>query len=150
MKACPLQWTGFFVLSLFLVFTYSCDINQNQGGAGGRIMPNIQGGAGEVLVIMDSFNWDNSAGELLKDILKEEFNGLPQSEPLFDVIQITAASFDGFYQFHRSIVLTTIESGLESKIRFRENVWAKPQIMIQLEASTGADEIIAILIGSGF
>lgn len=102
-------------------------------------MPNITGGAGEVLVVMDSFNWENSAGDLLKDILMEEFDGLPQSEPLFDVIQITSASFDGFYQFHRSIVLTTIESGLEPRIRFRENVWAKPQIMIQLEASTGAE-----------
>ena len=102
-------------------------------------MPNITGGAGEVLVIMDSFNWENSTGELLQDILKEEFHGLPQSEPLFDVIQITAASFEGFYQFHRSIVLTTIESGLEPRIRFRENIWAKPQIMIQLEAPTGAE-----------
>ena len=137
--ACLLRWTGFFVLSLFLVTTLSCDINQSQGGSGGRIMPNITGGAGEVLVIMDSFNWDNSAGEMLKDILKEEFSGLPQSEPLFDVIHITAASFDGIFQFHRSIVLANIESGLERRIRFRENVWAKPQILIQLEAPTGAE-----------
>ncbi|MEN8227425.1 MAG: DUF4837 family protein [Bacteroidota bacterium] len=135
--ACLLGWTGFFVFSLFLMVTLSCDTTHNQGGTSGRIMPNITGHAGEVLVIMDSFNWDNSAGELLKDILKEEFHGLPQSEPLFDVIQITAASFDGIYQYHRSIVLTTIESGLEPRIRFRENIWAKPQIMVQLEAPTG-------------
>ncbi len=137
--ACLFRWTGFFVLAIFLLGTLSCDSSQNQGGVRGKIMPNITGGAGEVLVIMDNFNWENSAGELLKDILMEEFSGLPQSEPLFDVIQITAASFEGFYQYHRSIVLTTIESGLESRIRFRENVWAKPQIMIQLEASTGTE-----------
>lgn len=100
----------------------------------GKIMPNITGGAGEVLVVMDNFNWDNSTGELLKDILMEEVPGLPQSEPLFDVIQITAASFEGVYQFHRSIILTTISTDLEPRIRFRENVWAKPQIMVQLEA----------------
>jgi len=102
-------------------------------------MPNITGGAGEVLVVMDKFNWENSTGEILQDILKEEYPGLPQSEPLFDVIQITAGSFEGLYQFHRSIVLTTIQSGAEPRIRFRENVWAKPQIMIQLEASTGGE-----------
>jgi len=72
-------------------------------------MPNITGGAGEILVVMDNFNWENSAGELLQDILKEEIPGLPQSEPLFDVIHITAASFDNFYKFHRSMVLK--ESG---------------------------------------
>jgi hypothetical protein len=85
---------------------------------------------------MDQFNWDNSTGELLQDILKEEYPGLPQSEPLFDVIQVTASSFDGVYQFHRSIVLTTVSSGLEPKIRYRENVWAKPQIMVPIEAPT--------------
>jgi len=139
MKACLFRWTGFFVFSFFLMATQSCDTLQNQDGASGRIMPNITGGAGEVLVIMDNLNWDNSSGELLKDILKEEFSGLPQSEPLFDVLHITAGSFEGIYQFHRSIVLTTIESGKEPRIRFRENIWAKPQIMIQMEASTGAE-----------
>ena len=112
----------------------ACDTTSKQGGVSGRIMPNITGGAGEVLVVMDKFNWDNSAGALLQDILKEEIPGLPQSEPLFDVIQITAASFDNFYQFHRSIVLTTIDANLEPQVRFRENVWAKPQIVVQLEA----------------
>ncbi len=135
-KACLLQLTGFFILFSFISLV-SCDLSTSQGGAG-RVMPNITGAAGEVLVIMDNSNWDGATGELLLDILKEEFPGLPQSEPIFDVTHITAASFDGIYQYHRSIVLTTIQSGLEPKIRFRENVWAKPQIMIQLEASTGA------------
>ncbi len=133
-KACLLKWTGFFVLSGFLLTLASCDTTNRQGGAAGRIMPNITGGAGEVLVVMDKFNWDNSGGTLLQDILKEEIPGLPQSEPLFDVIQITAASFDNFYKFHRSIVLTTIDANLEPQVRFRENVWAKPQILVQLEA----------------
>ena len=135
-KACLLQWTGFFVLAGLILTTASCDISTNQGGVGGRILPNITGGAGEVLVVMDNFNWENSAGELMQDILKKEYPGLPQSEPLFDVVHITAASFDNVYQFHRSIVLTTIESSLEPRIRFRENVWAKPQILVQLEAPT--------------
>jgi hypothetical protein len=138
-KACHLLLTGFFVLISLLVVPSSCDTAKQQGGAAGKIMPNITGGAGEVLVVMDNFNWDNSAGDLLKDILMEEIPGLPQSEPLFDVFQITAASFEGFYQFHRSIILTTIESGLEPRVRFRENVWAKPQIMVQLEASNSAE-----------
>ena len=136
-KTCLLIRTGFIVFATFMLVFPSCDTVNQQGGAAGRIMPNISGGAGEVLVVMDEFNWDNSTGQLLQDILKEEFAGLPQSEPLFDVLQVTAASFDGIYQFHRSIVLTKIESGLEPRIRFRENIWAKPQIMVQLEAPTG-------------
>ena len=137
-KACRITLTGFFVLSALFLST-SCDTVNRQGAAGGGIMPNISGAAGEVLVVMDDFNWENSAGEMMKDILKEEIAGLPQSEPLFDVVHITSASFDGIYQYHRNIVLVTIASGLEPKVRFRENVWAKPQIMVQIEApSSGA------------
>ncbi|TFH28127.1 MAG: DUF4837 family protein [Bacteroidia bacterium] len=138
-KACLLLRTGFFVFASFLLVLTSCDTVNQQGGAAGRIMPNISGGAAEVLVVMDQLNWENSTGQLLQDILKEEIPGLPQSEPLFDVLQVSAASFDGIYQFHRSIVLTKIESGLEPRIRFREIVWAKPQIMVQLEAPTGKE-----------
>jgi hypothetical protein len=135
---CPLRWAGFFVLSLMLVSGLpSCDGAKQQGGTGGKILPNITGGAGEVLVVMDDFNWDNSAGKLLKDVLMEEFPGLPQSEPLFDVIHVTAGSFDNMYQYHRSIVLTTVSPDLEKGIRFRENVWAKPQIVVQITAPTG-------------
>jgi len=143
--ACLLQRAGFFVIASLMLLPVSCDTVNQQGGAAGRIMPNISGAAGEVLVVMDQFNWENSAGQLLQDILKEEIPGLPQSEPLFDVLQVTAASFDGIYQFHRTIVMTTIESGLEPRIRFRENVWAKPQIMVQLEAptSTALRELIS-------
>lgn len=127
------------MLVFVLVAAVSCDTVNRQGGAAGKIMPNITGGAGEVLVVMDQFNWDNSAGGMLQDILKEEIPGLPQSEPLFDVIQITSGSFDSFYKFHRSIVLTVIEENLEPKVRFRENVWAKPQILVQLEAPSGSE-----------
>ena len=63
---CPPKWTGFFVLSVLLMSLSSCDTSKQQGGMAGRIMPNITGGAGEVLVVMDAFNWDNSASEMLK------------------------------------------------------------------------------------
>ncbi|HDS07048.1 MAG TPA: DUF4837 family protein, partial [Bacteroides sp.] len=102
---CPPCRAGFFVFIALLSGLISCDSAKQQGGVAGRILPNITGGAGEVLVVMDNFNWENSSGELMKDILMEEYPGLPQSEPLFDVIHITAASFDNVYQYHRSIVL---------------------------------------------
>jgi len=137
-KACLLIRTGFFVFVTLLLFMVSCDTVNQQGGVSGRIMPNVTGGTGEVLVVMDKVNWENSTGELMKDILKEEYPALPQSEPIFDVIQVTAASFDGVYKFHRSIVLTTVDSGLEPTIRYRENIWAKPQILVQIEAPTSA------------
>lgn len=111
-----------------------CDTTVKTGDAG-RILPNITGGAGEVLVVVDKYIWDGQTGEMLKDLLQEEFPGLPQSEPLFDVTQISASAFDNMFRFHRSIVLVTLkESVEEASVRYRKNVWARPQILVQLEA----------------
>lgn len=122
-----------FITSMLLVLT-GCDTTVKTGDSG-RILPNITGGAGEVLVVVDKYIWDGQTGELLKDLLQEEFPGLPQSEPIFDVTQISASSFDNMFRFHRSIVLVTIkESVEEASVRYRKNVWARPQILVQIEA----------------
>lgn len=122
-----------FITSMLLVLT-GCDTTVKTGDSS-RILPNITGGAGEVLVVVDKYIWDGQTGEMLKDLLQEEFPGLPQSEPIFDVTQITASSFDNMFRFHRSVVLVTIkESVEEASVRYRKNVWARPQILVQLEA----------------
>jgi len=122
-----------FITSVLLALT-GCDTTVKTSDAG-RILPNITGGAGEVLVVVDKYIWDGSTGELLKDLLQEEFPGLPQSEPMFDVTQISASSFDNMFRFHRSVVLVTIRETLEeAAVRYRKNVWARPQILVQLEA----------------
>ena len=124
-----------FILVAFMSIVVGCDSTVKPGAGNGRVLPNITGGAGEVLVVVDKFVWDGPAGELLKDILQEEFPGLPQSEPLFRVTQISSGSFDKMFKFHRSIVLVTINETIEeAAVRYRKNVWARPQIMIQIEA----------------
>jgi len=124
------------LFSALLLILSGCDTTVSTAGAG-RVLPNVTGGAGEVLVVMDKYLWEGQTGEALLDILKEEFPALPQSEPQFDVIHITAASFDNLFKFQRSVVLVTInKSREEPAIRFRRDVWAKPQIVVQVEAAS--------------
>ncbi|MEX0986255.1 MAG: DUF4837 family protein [Bacteroidales bacterium] len=124
----------FLFVASMLIFT-ACDSTIQPGKGNGRILPGITGGAGEVLVVADKFIWDGETGELLKDILKEEFPGLPQSEPLFDVTQISPSSFDKLFKYHRSVVLVTINETVDkAAVRYRKDVWAKNQIMVQIEA----------------
>jgi hypothetical protein len=134
-----------FIALLAMAVLTGCDTTVQTGAGDTRIMPNVTGGSGEVLVVMDKFLWDGAAGAALQDVLKEEFPGLPQSEPLFDMAQITSASFSNVNRFHRSVVLITIkENGEEAKVRFRKNVWAKPQIVVQIEAPN-KKELISLI-----
>lgn len=137
--------TSFLLIALLFLFQ-GCDTTVQTGSGMGRVLPNVTGGAGEVLVVMDKSLWEGQTGEALQDILKEEYPALPQSEPQFDVIHITAASFDKLFKYHRSVVLVTINrSRAEPAIRFRKDLWAKPQIIVQMEASSikEIDQLIA-------
>jgi len=150
-----LSYLALFI-SVLLVFTGCKSNSNNMGASNGRILPNITGGAGEILVVMDKFNWDHAAGEALRDILLTEVPALPQSEPMYDITQVTAASFDGFFQFHRTIILTTISSSTsEPKINYGKDVWARPQLVVEIKAASAEqltevitenhDQIIAFL-----
>lgn len=131
-----------------IVFLSACNTTIEQGTAS-RVLPNVTGGAGEILVVSDQYVWDGNSGEAIKDILMEEINGLPQSEPLFDLIHITKASFGKLYKYHRSILLVTIKDGLEqSSVRFLKDVYAKPQIMVRVEASS-SDNVEKVLLEEG-
>ncbi len=132
-----------YTILVTLVFLLvSCDTTVQRGSSGHRILPNVTGGAGEVLVVMDNYNWEHAVGELTKNILKDEYPALPQSEPLFDVTHITSSSFDNMFRYHRSVVLVTVnESQEKPAVRFRKNVWAKPQIVVQVQAS-GSHELL--------
>jgi hypothetical protein len=130
----PMKKSILIIIAFVMAFA-ACDTTVQTGSGNGRILPNITGGAGEVLVVVDQYIWDGKTGELLKDVLMEELPGLPQSEPMFDVTQITSRSFDNLFRFHRSVVLVTInETAEEAAVRFRKDVWARPQIVVQVEA----------------
>ncbi len=132
-----------FIFAVFFIVS-SCDTTINTKSGEGRVMPNVTGGAGEVLVVMDKYLWDGQPGEVLKDILKEEFPALPQSEPLFSVAQISSSSFENANRFHRSVIVATIRKNAEEGIRYRKDVWSKPQIVVQIQAPS-AKELTALL-----
>ncbi len=118
---------------------------RSSGGGGGILLPNVAGAAGEVLVVMDNFNWKNNAGNILRNTLEQEYPGLPQAEPIFDVIHITRGAFDNLFEMHRTIMLVAVGSEVdEASIRYSENVWARPQLVIRIEApdSYALEELI--------
>ncbi len=125
------------VLLTFVLAVHSCK-NRPEGlskPGSGMLLPNVSGTAGEVLIVMDNFNWKNRAGELLRKTLEREYPALTQPEPLFDIIHITAGAFDNIFQIHRTVVLVNVGGDVqETSLKYAENVWARPQLVIRMEA----------------
>lgn len=127
----------FFILLIVLSLN-SCKNFTNPGSAGSAgniLLPGISGAAGEVLLVMDHSIWKDAPGQLIKEILEQEYPALPQPEPLFDLVQINPAAFDNLFQHHRTIIIASVGSEYsEAKIAFYENLWAKPQFVVKLNA----------------
>ena len=69
----------------FLAFIISCTTSEKQ-----RVenLPAATGKPGDMILIMDSVQWNGELGDEVRKIFKQEVPGLPREEPLFDVIYV--------------------------------------------------------------
>lgn len=98
-------------------------------------LPGITGKAGELVVVMPEKNWKAAAGDTVFNSLSAHIYGLPQAEPLFNVVHIKSAAFTNIFQTHRNIVIANIDKDHKNKIELKNDVWATPQIVVEIWAS---------------
>ena len=82
-------------ISLLLVLLTACNNNPLQPRSGGRLY--------ETLVVGDT-------NHIVSSTLGTEIPALPQSEPAFDVSNVTHNGFNNTLQLSRNIVITNIDS----------------------------------------
>jgi len=113
------------------------------------LMPNVTGKAGELVIVIETEYWNNEPGDLLRINLANEVEGLPQSEPILDLVQIPNSSFSDIFKSHRNILKVRISGNVKkSKIVIRKDVYAKPQIVIFVEAKN-TEEFIKLMQKNG-
>ena len=114
----------------------SCIQNPGPGSSGrSNNLVNITGSAGEVLVVLENSLWKGETGNILREVLEQQFPALPQPEPLFDLVHITTGAFDNMFKAHRSIVIIDVATqNSVPEIKYTENVWAQPQIVININS----------------
>lgn len=99
------------------------------------MLPNVSGRAGEVILVIDNDLWSTNIGNQFKTYLTIDYPGLPQSEPLFDLIQLPTQAFTNIFKTHRNIIIVRISDEYkEPKVVIQKNVYAKPQIVINVIA----------------
>ena len=103
------------------------------------ILPSVNGKPSEVLLVLESSYWKDSIGQVFKDVLRAETPGLPQDEPLFDLVQVPNKGFTRFMLAARNIIRTNIAEGLKPAIKFEKDVWAEPQMVIRMQAGNKKD-----------
>lgn len=119
------------IVSLLSFMFFGC----NQGNVRKSLLPGVSGQAGEVLVIMEKESWNGGPGEAVKDVFLENVPGLPQTEPLLNVVNISNRAFSELFRIHRNVVITKISSSVNKpKITIGHDKWAQPQTVINIVA----------------
>lgn len=125
----------FVVLLATLVSFTSC--NQQKGGS---VLPGITGKLGEIYVIIDKPLWDSEIGDTIRNIFTQPYPMLPQTEPMFKLMSISYSNFSRAFQRHRNlIVVNVVPDQTETKTEVRYDVWATPQITINVSGPNAHD-----------
>jgi hypothetical protein len=119
-----LSITGSIFLSL-----HSCKFSESG-------MMRSTGAVNELLIVTDSkAQWEGAFGDSLRKVFNREQVGLPQPEPMFDVINIASKHLGDLYQRYHNIFIAGIDPQLaEPKLEVTRNVWSEPQRVIRLSA----------------
>lgn len=122
----------YLAMALAAISVISCSESKRREA----LLPNISGKAGEVIVVIDRGQWEGVVGTTLRDTLACECPFLPQREPLYTLVNVAPSGFTQMFQLHRNIVIVNIDPSVtEPGVLYRNDVWARPQCVIRINAA---------------
>ncbi len=118
-----------FLFALMVVLLASC------GSDSTHLHKNITGKAGELVVVISKNSWEDTPGKVIRDALAQPQIGLPQDEPLFDLIDVPHEAFKDIFKSTRNIIQANISVNVKKEgVSFKDDVWAFPQATVQIQA----------------
>lgn len=123
----------FYVLFVvIMVSVWSC---KEGGEAGKSMLSPVSGATNELMVIMPKALWDGAVGDTIKQFFGQAQIGLPQGEPIFDLLNLPPARFEKNVKFHRNLLLVNISGKADSaSVHFFDSPWAKSQKIFKITA----------------
>lgn len=99
------------------------------------MLPPVSGSTNELMVILPKNQWQGPVGDTIKHFFGQEQVGLPQPEPIFDLINLPPANFEKNVKSHRNVLLVYISPKVDTAtIAFFESPWAKSQKLFKISA----------------
>lgn len=102
---------------------------------GGGKLQSVSGTTNELLVVMPKNLWDGAMGDTVRQFFGQEMTGLPQKEPIFDMINLPFSNFEKNARAHRSILIVSIKNDADSaSLSYYDSPWARSQKIFKITA----------------
>jgi hypothetical protein len=127
------------VLMFFAVaLLFSCSSNST------KIFSEVTGKEGEIVVSWSSKLWKTPMKDAINDVFVREIIALPQtgfenSEKSFRLMDVDPVGFGNVFKKHRNVVQINFVKNYEKAVVYNQNMWAKPQSVIIINATDTAD-----------
>ncbi|MGQ7868995.1 DUF4837 family protein [Sunxiuqinia sp. sy24] len=123
--------TSIFMLVTLVVALSSCqDSNTN-------MRKKITGKAGELVVVVPDATWEGATGKRFREVMAQPQLGLPQDEPIFDLINVPPSAFKEIFRTSRNIIRLKISNSVDSsKVEFKRDIWAWPQAVVDIRVQS--------------
>lgn len=120
--------------SLLLGCLNSC--KEGESGRKSMLQP-VTGGTNELLVITPKVRWEGPIGDTIRAFFGQAQAGLPQGEPMFDLLNLPYSSFEKSVRAHRNVLIVSLKSKADSaSLTYSDSPWARTQKVFRIVAPT--------------
>lgn len=107
----------------------------------GNMKVTASGSIYEMLVVMNTPEWEGAVGDSVRHYLEADMPCMPQMESYFSLMQSPWSVYDDALKSTRNILLVDINPNryTQPKLHFKNNVYAIPQAMVTLTAPTAEE-----------
>ena len=100
-----------------------------------NLLPSVSGKAGEIIVVMEKPDWEDTLGNDVRELLAHDCPWLAQKEPLYSLVNVVPSAFGDLFKAHRNLLLFIVGPQVDSAgIIYKHDMWAQPQCVIQVSA----------------
>ena len=94
------------LIGVFVLLAFSCHDNKEDNA---QYLPKATGKPGDVILVMDSVQWKGELGAELRKIFRAVVPGLPQDEPMFNLIWVHPAKLKLLTQIRNLVYVFTLD-----------------------------------------
>ena len=120
-------------LLLVVLFLGTAFFSCKEQGTGGSATQPVTGATNELLVIMPKARWESPMGDTIRAFFGQSQMGLPQAEPMFDMINLPLSNFDRSVKAHRNVLMVSLSNEVDSAtLVYSDSPWARTQKVFKI------------------